>query len=129
MFDFFQPLLVHRDGQRQQQLKDMITTLCSDAFSLRMMMRKSKGGYRCEIPGLDDTALVSQLRNLVDVHAVENGGPDDGSDEISYCLFGALTKHQEHIGENMIVLEKAQVVVKRRRSGGEAGHFSRSRGH
>ncbi|KAH7261555.1 hypothetical protein BKA59DRAFT_447810 [Fusarium tricinctum] len=106
-----------------------MTKLYSDAFSLRMMMRKSKGGYRCEIPSLDDTALASQLRDLVDVHAVENRRPDNSSDEIAYCLFGALTKHQEHMGENIIVLEKAQIVVKRRHSGGEAGHFSRSRGH
>ncbi|KAH7139868.1 hypothetical protein B0J13DRAFT_447955 [Dactylonectria estremocensis] len=115
MSSFFLPLVEHRRRRKGQQPEDMITKLCSDAFSLRMMMRKSKGGYRCEVPGLDGTALVSELRDLVDVHAVENGRPDESSDEIAYCLFGALTKHQEHLGENKIVLEKAHVVVKSRR--------------
>lgn len=43
-----------------------------------------------------------------------SGNEDDMGDKVAFTLFGALTKRSENGGGDEIVLEKAQVVMKRK---------------
>jgi hypothetical protein len=117
IYDFFAPL-VSNNGRSSKSLPTLITTLCQDAYSLRMMMRKAKEGYCCEmiVPGLGEKMLLP--KNLekaegMEVEGCKEGDDDQASDVIAYTLFGALLKYQQ--GKPMKVLEKAQVVLKRKK--------------
>jgi len=116
MYDFFAPLVNNR-SLRRQSLPTLVTTFCQDAYSLRMMMRKAKEGYCCEmiVPGLGENILLSKNSEKaegMEVEGCEEGDDDQASDVIAYTLFGALLKYQQ--GKPMKVLEKAQVVLRRK---------------
>jgi hypothetical protein len=109
IFFFFKPLLSGQASGARADIYAKILELCKDAFKLRMAMRKSKEGYRCEILNTDKTC-----ETLAESFGVENGTNNEASDVICYTLFGALTKHPEYRGERKKVLEKAQVILKRK---------------
>ena len=98
-----------------EALEAEILRLCRDAFRLRMNMRGSKEGYACVMPRqAGKVVLMSENEDLADAFGVEGPKNCEASDEIQYTLFGALVKHPEYRGEEMKVLEKAQVVHKRK---------------
>jgi hypothetical protein len=79
-----------------------------------MMMRKSKDKYVVEKIGVDAGVSLSALESKADPVAVESGKNSERSDEIAYTMFGALTKQPEGEGHPVKVLEKAQVVLRKR---------------
>lgn len=79
-----------------------------------MMMRKSKDKYVVEKIGVDAGASLSALESKADPVGVEGGKNSERSDEIAYTMFGALTKQPEGEGHAVKVLEKAQVVLRKR---------------
>ncbi|KAH8196245.1 hypothetical protein TruAng_009602 [Truncatella angustata] len=90
---FCEPVVIRNDRARDT-FKQELTLLCKDAFDLRMILRRSEDGYRCEVvPSAPDRAyLVSNWDYLVEPQGVEEGKNNQASDEIAYTLFGALTK-------------------------------------
>lgn len=118
IFDFFTPILAKGSGQKlEQELQADLQELCNNAFKLRMMMRKSKEGYRCEMPIIDDTkrGRLSEYAHLAEEFGVEGGKNNEGGKDISYFLSAALTKHQGLLSEGKdVVLEKGYVILKRK---------------
>ncbi|KAH6842400.1 hypothetical protein B0I37DRAFT_381842 [Chaetomium sp. MPI-CAGE-AT-0009] len=115
IFSLLAPLLSkHVRPSEEEVLRSSILSLCKDAYKLRMMMRKSKDKYAVEKIGLNGLILLSALESKADSVAVEGGKNSEGSDEIAYTMFGALTKQPEGEGQPVKVLEKAQVVLKKR---------------
>jgi hypothetical protein len=118
IYEFLSPLIPPAASTREtDNLRSEILNVCKQAFKLKMMMQRSKEGYRCEIPNIEEAkniCLLSKNGILAEGFAVEAGKDADKSDEISYVLFGALTKHPEYRGEGKNVLEKAQVILKRK---------------
>jgi hypothetical protein len=112
IYDFLIPITTKPDVKGEGELSEILYNLCEDAFKLRMTMRKSKEGYRCELPKVEN---VADSEDIVDSMGVEGGGKNkDASDTIAYVLFGALIKHPQYRGEDRRVLEKAHVIVKQR---------------
>jgi hypothetical protein len=115
IFKFFTPLISPKVTIREEEeFRAMILKLCQSAFALRMMMRRSKEGYRCEGLVAEKTTRLVDCEDFAEPQFVENGKQNEGSDEIAYCLFGALTKHPEYKVEGRKVLEKAHVVMRRK---------------
>ncbi len=114
IFDSLTPILA--TGKDQKKLKADLLGLCEEAFRLRMMMRKSREGYRCEMPTLDETSKrsLSEYKDLAEEFDVEGGKSYEGSNEIAYFLSAALTKQRGYLGEGRIVLEKGYVILKRK---------------
>lgn len=114
IFDLLAPVLHPKASKEEEdEVYKVILEVCRQAFNLRMMMRKSKEGYRCESPHIEDRFL-SRIEPFADSFGVEGGKSDDQSDEIAYCLFGALVKDARHLGGEKKVLDKAQVILKRK---------------
>ena len=107
--EFFKPLISAEADK--QKLETNVVTLCEDAFTLRIAMRKSKGNYRCEV--LPSGTLQSKNEYIAEAIEVESGKSAERSDVIMFTLFGALTKQPEDTAKEKIVLEKAHVVLKR----------------
>lgn len=119
LFHYLSPL-ISPTAQRDlaQALASNLNSLCEDAWEFRMMMRRSREEYCVWTPDSSRhdslCAKPSELSELVDCMAVERGKIGSESDEIAYTLFGGLTKHPEYRGGELCVLEKAQVVLKRK---------------
>ncbi|QPG97247.1 hypothetical protein C2857_006026 [Epichloe festucae Fl1] len=92
------------DGQVQSLRKD-VARMCRVAYELRLLMRRSKDDYWCDVYSRGTRVELDD----VDIHAVEHGS--EPSALVAYTLFGALSKHAKHRGEEPVVLEKARVVV------------------
>jgi hypothetical protein len=118
IYEFLTPLISSGTPSRDtENLKSEILKVCQQAFKLKMMVQRSKEGYRCEVPDIRDArdiCYLSRNESLAEGFAVEAGKDADKSDEIAYVLFGALTKHPEYRGEDKNVLEKAQVILRRK---------------
>jgi hypothetical protein len=118
MFEAFQPIISAKADKKQlEDLQDQLTALCNEAWDLRLIMRKSREGHRCvRPPTRDKRCFLEDFENLVEPISVEGGNTKEKSDEIAYSLFGALVKDPAGAGhaEGEVVLEKAQVVLKRR---------------
>ncbi|CAH0033346.1 unnamed protein product, partial [Clonostachys rhizophaga] len=118
IFADFALLISPKSGTREQnELREQFQTICDEAWEVAMIMRRSREGHKCFVPPTGTTkCLFNAYESLVEPITVEGGKNEDGSDEIAYSLFGALVKgaqcHWEATGEG--VLEKAQVVLKRR---------------
>ncbi|KFY82656.1 hypothetical protein V498_08517 [Pseudogymnoascus sp. VKM F-4517 (FW-2822)] len=113
IFNLLAPVLHPKASKKDKdEVYSVITEVCRQAFNLRMMMRKSKEGYRCELPP-KEAYFLSRIEPFADSFGVEGGKADDQSDEIAYCLFGALVKDARHLGGEKKVLDKAQVILKR----------------
>jgi hypothetical protein len=110
----FEPLISPEiTPEAYEALKNDVLQLCTDAYDLRMMMRRSKEEYAIWTPSPRGTqpARASDFTEFADSFEVEDGKAENGSDDIAYTLFGGLTKHPEYRGEGLCVLEKAQVVL------------------
>jgi hypothetical protein len=79
-----------------------------------MMMRKSKDKYIVETVKSGTGVSLSATESKADAVAVEGGKNSEGSDEIAYTMFGALTKQGPAEDQPVKVLEKAQVVLRRK---------------
>jgi hypothetical protein len=109
------PLLSkHTRSSDEDTLHAGILELCNDAFKLRMLMLKSKNRYLVKTidPGMN--VLLSACENTADPVAVEGGKNSEKSDKIAYVVFGALVKQPQTADQPEKVLEKAQVVLKRK---------------
>ncbi|OBT46344.1 hypothetical protein VE00_02779 [Pseudogymnoascus sp. WSF 3629] len=112
IFDLLAPVLHPKASEKEKdEVYNVIVEVCRQAFNLRIMMRKSKEGYRCELPP-KEARFLSKIEPFADSFGVEGGKADDQSDEIAYCLFGALVKGARHMGGEKKVLDKAQVILK-----------------
>ncbi|KAK3897829.1 hypothetical protein C8A05DRAFT_19481 [Staphylotrichum tortipilum] len=98
----------------EDTLRAGILDLCKDAFKLRMLMRKSKNRYLVKTVDSDLTVLLSGCENMAYSVSVEGGKNSEKSDEIAYVVFGALVKQPQTAGQPVKVLEKAQVVLKKK---------------
>ncbi|KEY71212.1 hypothetical protein S7711_10563 [Stachybotrys chartarum IBT 7711] len=121
IYDCLLPM-IHSNVSRGQLdvLKDDIRQLCEDTFHLRMMMRQSKEDYsvwRHSRSRDSPEAKLSNITQYAEEYDVEDGKGNDRSDHVAYTLFGGLVKYPEYRGEGVVVLEKAQIVLKRESSG------------
>jgi hypothetical protein len=114
VYDFLNPLISATTKKVREDLWNVILEVCRRAFRLRMLMRMSKEGYACVVPDLKDVCVLSKMEHFAESFGVEGGKAEDRSDEVAYVLFGALTKDSRHLGGDRKVLEKAQVILKRR---------------
>lgn len=114
IYNFLAPLTLAASKTAREDLWKVILEVCRKAFRLRMMMRMSKEGYECETPDPQAVCLLSQWEHFAEEFGVEGGKAEDRSDEVAYVLFGALTKDTSNLGGERKVLEKAQVVLKRK---------------
>jgi hypothetical protein len=116
IFDFFAPLLSKSlEFNQEQDLRSKLMELCNEAVELRMIMRRSKDRYACEMPGTAGWShLASRCEDLAETLAVEGGRPNQASDEIAYTLFGGLVKQAESGEGGKMVLEKAMVILKKK---------------
>lgn len=117
IFDLFAPIIAEDLAtQRVDDLRDQITAMCEEAFNLRMIMRQSKEGYQCEFPPLvQRPCFIDEYDYLVEPMSVEGGKNKEGTEEIAYTLFGALTKSMaSQDGSGRMTFEKAHVIMKRR---------------
>jgi hypothetical protein len=98
----------------RDSLGTTILNLSRDALALGMIMRQSDEGYKCERLEVDKDRRVSLAKNeaLFDAVAIEGGKFGDRSDDVAYVLFGPLLKRLP--GQPLKILEKGQVVLKRR---------------
>ncbi|KAK0620645.1 hypothetical protein B0T14DRAFT_497138 [Immersiella caudata] len=115
------PLMNEQDPSSAQvrEFCSIIRDLAQDAFQLRMMMRQSKEGYSGWPPAenfgdIIDLGKVSleKYERYMEPVAVASGKESDRSDEVAYIMFGGLVKTIP--GQQDIVLEKSQVVLKRK---------------
>jgi len=109
------PLLAKRTRPSgEDTLRAGILELCKDAFKLRMLMRKSKNRYLVKTIDPGKTVLLSACENTAYSVSVEGGNNSEESNEMAYVLFGALVKQPQTADQPEKVLEKAQVVLKRK---------------
>lgn len=115
IYEFLKPLSVKSIQHHQEdELRAKLLELCTEAFDLRMIMRRSTDRCTCEIPGYGEWSLFArECEELAETLAVEGGRPNQTSDEIAYPLFGGLVKQSAEYGEGKKnVLEKALVILK-----------------
>jgi hypothetical protein len=111
IFFILEPILSKNVGAMEEDaLRSSILGLCKDAFKIRMMMRKSKDKYVVETIKPGTKILESEAEPV----AVEGDKNSEGSDEIVYTMFGALSKHPQDKDQPVKILEKAQVVLRRK---------------
>jgi hypothetical protein len=115
IFAILAPLLSkHTRPSEEDALRGNILELCKDAFKLRMLMRKSKNRYVVETMDPNGTVLLSACEDKAEPLAVEGGNNSEKSDEVAYMVFGALIKQPLAGDQTVKVLEKAQVVLKKK---------------
>ncbi|KFA51339.1 hypothetical protein S40293_10817 [Stachybotrys chartarum IBT 40293] len=116
MFAHFVPVISPKSGTKQQgELQKQFQSICDEAWDLAILMRRSREGYKCIVPPTGRSkCFINAYETLVEPITVEGGKNEDRSDEIAYSLFGALVKGANHEESKGGVLEKAQVVLKRR---------------
>ncbi|KAK0642143.1 hypothetical protein B0T16DRAFT_462147 [Cercophora newfieldiana] len=104
-----EPLLIEPTGSPMaKSLEAAVLELCQDAFNFKMLTRESREGYIFQSRGMKSSrqTLLSKNETHMEVMAVESG------DIVAYTIFGGLLKKIP--GQQTIVLEKAQVVMKRK---------------
>lgn len=109
---FLEPLAAGATDKAREELWKTIVEVCRLAFKCRMKMRMSKEGYLCESLGSYGVPPFSTMEHFAESYGVEGGKTEDRSDEVSYVLFGALTKVA--LSGEANILEKAQVILKRK---------------
>ena len=116
IFEFFEPLLAGSVTVCDEyELREEIMELCDEVVDFRTIIRRSKDQYVCEVPGRGGISnLVSECGLLVEAVAVESCKPNQASNEIAYTLFGGLVKKLDQGDGKSLVLEKAEVILKRR---------------
>lgn len=78
-------------------------------------MRRSRDNYAVEAPGLGGTRTSIVLcEELAEPVAVEGGKPSEASQDIAFAVFGALVKRPEDGNGEMVVLEKAEVILQKK---------------
>jgi hypothetical protein len=115
IFETFIPVISPKTGPREhRELEQQFQRVCDEAWDVAMIMRRSRERHRCIVPPTSTTnCSITAYETLAEPIIVEGGNNKDASDEIAYSLFGALVKTpQHHGGSKMVVLEKAQVVLK-----------------
>ncbi|KAH7316964.1 hypothetical protein B0I35DRAFT_434311 [Stachybotrys elegans] len=120
IFTYFAPFISPKSGPKEQgDLEEQFRSICSEAWEVAMIMRRSREGHKCIVPPTwTSRCFVNAYEALAEPITVEGGRNEDGSDEIAYPLFGALVKSAHHHGVSKErVLEKAQVVLKKRSGG------------
>lgn len=111
MYDCFATLIPEGTTlQEREKLRNAFRKLCDQAYALRLLMRKSKENYQCRpVPfgaSLDEMGHIANDFGELDVQA-------DGRAKVALTLFGALVIQPGSRGEELRLLEKAQVIVTR----------------
>jgi hypothetical protein len=115
---FFEPLVsIKATGQQRDEFQEKEDEVCKKAVSLKFMMQRSKEGFSVTNLNIKERPLYSKVSHWAVLMAVEAGKSTDASDEIAYVLFGALEKQSINREEDGKVLEKAQVILKRKPQG------------
>ncbi|KAF4442544.1 hypothetical protein F53441_11705 [Fusarium austroafricanum] len=108
IWDFMLPALTTNRGDEERGQASLVR-LCEEAYSLAIMMRKSRDTFIVEKP--PNRALLSEWADCAEEFANESIGHSASTGDILFCLFGGLSKIPEDHPTSKIVLEKAQVVV------------------
>jgi hypothetical protein len=103
----------HATNKDVDDLWDKMDEVCQKCVKLKMMMQRSKEGYCIETIEPKDAQPYSKLEYLTEAMGVEDGKGSDASDEISYLLFGGLSKKPLNSEGKRKVLIKAEVILKR----------------
>lgn len=111
IYSWLTPLLaVNVQKSDFEEFKSSLLEICKSAYSLRLLMRSSKEDYQCMLIPLGDSPDQHQeTATVFNKIKVERG-----SSEIAFNIFGALIKFPHYRGYGRVVLEKAQVFVKKR---------------
>ncbi|KAK4446881.1 hypothetical protein QBC34DRAFT_382682 [Podospora aff. communis PSN243] len=115
IFSLLEPLMLKStDATAKEALRNLILSICRDAFAFAMLTRRSKDGYRSYIvvEDVDGTKSIEKNGQFAEPDWVESGQDDDMSDNIEYTLFGGLMKSPHD--QERIILRKAQVVMRRK---------------
>jgi len=114
IFNFFAPILSRGfDEASEKRFDSHLIELCQDMYRLSMVMRSSRGGYKCRavMQKSHRGQKFASIEDWAEAVAVDAGKDNEAGETVAYMLFGALVKYQQ--GKPMKVLEKAQVVLKR----------------
>lgn len=108
MFDAFQRF-TSKEATPQQiaKLRSGYRELCTEAWTLRLLMRNSLEPFECYLsPGY-------QLKGLEDVYEAigEISHVSGMAGDFAFPIFGALVKHTKVDGESFKILEKAQCIM------------------
>ncbi|KAH7175319.1 hypothetical protein EDB81DRAFT_769599 [Dactylonectria macrodidyma] len=110
LYGFFATFMVEGATQQEQaKLQRGFSELCSQAYALRLLMRKSRESYQC-LP-ISSGTLLEEVEHLADVYG-ETDGKKDGKVRITFTLCDGLVKPRSQT-EQPLVLEKAQVITTR----------------
>ncbi|KAH7157317.1 hypothetical protein B0J13DRAFT_520061 [Dactylonectria estremocensis] len=108
LYNLFATIIAEEATQQDRvKLQDGFRGLCSQAYSLRLLMRKSKENYQC-LP-ISTGALLDEVEHLADVYGETDDKPG-GRVRVALTLCDGLVKSQPQT-DQPLVLEKAQVVI------------------
>jgi hypothetical protein len=114
IWTFMALLLPHpteRSSEAHEDLRNRLLKFCTDSYNFSLMIRRTKDVYRCKIPiprgKYDDKAASFQDgENYTKGDSVLNQFTC-----VKFTIFGALSRQKEHDPKDMVVLEKAHVVI------------------
>ncbi|KAH7305865.1 hypothetical protein B0I35DRAFT_413672 [Stachybotrys elegans] len=107
--------VANMDSKAMEEVVNQFNELCNLTWELRMMMRRSKENYRCDVPlPRGGRCLLTDHENAAEPMTVKRGSAKDMSENIAYSLFGYLIREGGRMDSEDVVLEKAQVVLERR---------------
>lgn len=108
MFDCFQSFISQKATQQEiTKLRNGYQELCEEAWSLRLLMRKSLEPFPCYV------SPESQIKNLEGLYETigEITHASGVTRDFAFPIFGALLKHAQVHGETAKILEKAQCII------------------
>ncbi|KAF5584412.1 phage C domain protein [Fusarium subglutinans] len=112
MYDDFAPFIVDEATREdKEKLLEGFMELCDKAYSLRLFMRKSKSNYQCHNISLGSP--VEGMDRWADVFG-ELEGTQSGRNTVVLTLFGVLVSQAGNSRNDLRILEKAQIIVRRR---------------
>lgn len=110
--EFLSRLVVNRDRASQDpkdklSIHDRLLRLCQESLDFGLVARRCRDSYRCEYP------QVGNRLNEEDESEQDWEGERGEPWKISFVIAPALVKYSEHDRNRRVVLEKAQVLVRR----------------
>ncbi|KAF4503345.1 phage C domain containing protein [Fusarium agapanthi] len=111
MYDDFAPFIVDEATREdKEKLLEGFMELCDKAYFLRLLMRKSKNNYQCRSSSLG--IPVEGSDHWADVFG-ELEGTRSGRNTVVLTLFGVLVAQPGNCTNELRILEKAQIIVRR----------------
>lgn len=109
MYEHFTTLIQRETTpQERQKLMQDFENLCNEAYSLRLIMRRSKGTYQSRVflPGTQ----IDDVDNLADIYGTLTNGTSGDGTRVAFTLFGALLKRR-YREATWATLTKGQVIT------------------